>query len=73
MCDCLICQQGRRIEEIKKKGDVEEMRELISELHTGLLNMGLDNDYYEALLAGEWPNSERILLASLRKVQEKKR
>ena len=71
MCDCPVCKQGRRIEAIRLRGDVKEMSSLIIELQDLLLNMATDNERYTAILAGEWPNSEKYLREALKKIQQK--
>lgn len=44
MCDCSICLRGKRVEDIQNGNDTEKMRELISELHTLVLNLEFDNE-----------------------------
>ena len=44
MCDCSICLRGKKIEDIQNGNDIEKMRELISELHTLVLNLEFDNE-----------------------------
>jgi hypothetical protein len=72
MCDCPTCQRSRRIESIKLGGNVEEMRNLIEELHGMILHLEMDNDHYAAVFSGEWPSSEALLSEALLKVSIKK-
>lgn len=68
MCDCPTCVRGRRIEEIQSGNDTNKMKGLINELHELILNLETDNEYYRLILLGKWPNSKKILEASLKKI-----
>ena len=71
MCDCPTCQRSRRIEKIKLGDNIEDMRNLIEELHGLILHLEMDNDHYAAVFSGEWPRSEEILSEALLKVSIK--
>jgi hypothetical protein len=72
MCDCPVCQRSRRIEKIKLGNNIEDMRNLIDELHGLILCLEMDNDHYAAIFSGEWPHSEEILSEALLKASIKK-
>lgn len=72
MCDCPTCQRSRRIESIRLGDNLEEMRNLIVELHERVLHLEMDNDHYAAIFRGEWPSSEAILSEAMLKVSIKK-
>lgn len=39
-CDCRICKYSRHIRDVKARGDIKEMRQLIEELSENLWNAG---------------------------------
>ncbi len=66
-CTCRLCERYWRVEDIRERGDVAEMRELITELHDTLGNVEADLEYDEAALHGSWPSAREILTAALAK------
>lgn len=67
MCNCPVCKRSSKIEQIRLGGDIQEMRNLISELHNLILNLETDNERYEAILRGEWPGSLEFMKRVIKK------
>lgn len=70
MCNCYVCKRSQDIEQIRLRGDIQEMSNLISELHNLILNLETDNERYEAILKGEWPNSIEYLKSIIKKKED---
>lgn len=67
MCNCYVCERSRNIEKIRLGNDIQEMRDLISELHNLILNLETDNERYEAILNGQWPGSIDYMKSIIKK------
>lgn len=65
MCDCDICSEHRRIQNIRNTGSIEQLRELIDHLENENAELATDNEYHNLILKGEWSSSERQLTRGL--------
>ena len=68
VCKCFVCQRSQEIEDIKSRGDVEELKTLIDTLHDTLMNTETDRDHYHAILNRQWPRSREYLEEALKKM-----
>jgi transcriptional regulator of NAD metabolism len=67
-CGCFICKRYDEIEDIKNRGDVEELKRLVDTLTETLINTETDRDHYHAILTGHWPHAKDYLEAALKKM-----
>lgn len=68
-CNCRLCTYSRKVREIKKRGNVDEMKATIDDLMDANYNIGADLEYAEAVLNGSWPSSVEQLERALEKAK----
>lgn len=66
-CECKLCSDHRRVQRIKKRGNVDKMRTLIDELEERLFMSEFELEVDEAILAGTWPSAKEYALGILEK------
>jgi hypothetical protein len=67
VCQCKLCVRHRKWKEILDRNDLQEIKDLVNEIISLLLNSELDNNYYECILDGSWPQAKEILERALTK------
>lgn len=53
-CECRLCERGRWIEAVLKRGTKAKLREVVLELYNALENVELDHDVLKCKLNGDW-------------------
>lgn len=71
-CNCYYCKTHRELHQAHREYNVEKLYKIAEELGGRLLNAEFDSDYRGLVLAGEWPDSVRILTLALEKAKAKK-
>jgi len=69
MCNCEWCQLHRRVEDVKTRCVVSEMKDLIGELFELYANTEFDLDYYKAIFDGSWPSAKEQALEILERAK----
>ena len=61
-CNCTLCTEHRRVQDIKAKGGLEDLRVLIDQLEEDRVTLEADKEYYCGILDGSWPQARKIAL-----------
>jgi hypothetical protein len=61
-CNCTLCTEHRRVQDIKAKGGLEDLRVLIDQLEEDRVMLEADKEYYCGILDGSWPQARKIAL-----------
>lgn len=69
-CQCEICCAIKE-HHIRLQCVPNESRDYFEEIFEALLDTQFDNDYYKAIMNGEWPESVQILEQALQEAKEK--
>lgn len=72
MCDCRLCQRSREFR-IRLQCVPSESQEYFEDIFDQLHDAEFDNEYFKALLKGQWPSAEDILEQALNKIREDKK
>lgn len=59
-CNCKLCTEHRRVQDIKANGGMEDLRTLIDQLEEDRANLEADDEYHRAILDGSWPQAREI-------------
>ena len=70
MCECELCTYHRHVEDVKGRGDVSQMRELIDELYELYSMTDFDLDYHKAIFDGSWPSAKEIALGIVERAEK---
>lgn len=70
-CNCEICVEDRRVEEILASKDVKEMEILIDQQRNKIAGLSDAVDYYKCIFNGSWPDAVEILERTLEKIKGK--
>jgi hypothetical protein len=70
-CKCEFCKESKMMSTIIAQLPKKEAEWLIA-FYNGHLNVAMDAEYYKAIIDGNWPSAERILMSSLNKIRREK-
>lgn len=70
MCQCDVCKDSRRYQKVIENRNVDELIKLVEELYERLAHAETDNEYYNSILEGKWPDGKEILERALAKYKE---
>ena len=70
-CDCEYCKLSELRKEALRSNDIIFIKKVLEEFADKFLNSNFDKCYYESILNGEWPQSEEILIKSLKQIKRK--
>jgi hypothetical protein len=70
MCECQVCKDLKRWDDVIKNGDVYQRKELLEELYGRIEDAETEVEYYRALFKGTYPYAEEILTTKLRLIKE---
>ena len=69
-CECKVCERHRKIEEIIKRKDVDELILTLQQCENQLFDTEFDLDYYKLVANGQYHCSVDILEGWLKKAKE---
>lgn len=69
-CECAVCARHRKIEEIIKRRDVNELISILQQCENQLFDTEFDLDYYKLVANGKWHCSVEILERWLQNAKE---
>lgn len=69
-CSCNICKRHQWLKEVIEKRDIDELINAVEELSIKLECSEMDNDVYNIIMKGFWPNSVNHLSHALRRAIE---
>jgi len=70
-CNCILCTEHRRVQDIKAKGGLEDLRVLIDQLEEHRASGEFENEYYCAILDGSWPQARKIALRIIERCERR--
>lgn len=70
-CECDFCKLSALRKEALRSNDIIFIKKVLEEFADRWINLDFDKCYYEALLSGDWPNSEEILTKVLNNIKGK--
>jgi hypothetical protein len=68
-CLCKICLYYRQVAFVRNYGSMREKQALIDELYDRMCHAEFDNDYWDSIRSGEWPQARQIAEDIIKRVE----